>query len=38
MRLYEKYGFRTVGIYHEQGLVEGPCVATIVLEKLLDEI
>jgi L-amino acid N-acyltransferase YncA len=38
MRLYEKFGFRTVGIYREQGLVDGRWVDTIVMEKLLDEV
>jgi phosphinothricin acetyltransferase len=33
--LYEKFGFRTVGIYHEQGLLDGAWVDTIVMEKLL---
>ncbi|HXH09638.1 MAG TPA: arsinothricin resistance N-acetyltransferase ArsN1 family A [Alphaproteobacteria bacterium] len=37
MRLYEKFGFRTVGIYHEQGLVDGRWVDTIIMEKMLDE-
>jgi phosphinothricin acetyltransferase len=36
LRLYEKFGFRTVGIYHEQGLVDGCWVDTIIMEKLLD--
>jgi phosphinothricin acetyltransferase len=35
MGLYEKLGFRTVGIYHEQGLLDGRWVDTIVMEKLL---
>jgi phosphinothricin acetyltransferase len=35
MRLYRKRGFRTVGIYHEQGLVDGRWVDAIVMEKLL---
>ncbi len=35
MRLYERFGFRTVGIYYEQGLVDGRWVDTIVMEKLL---
>lgn len=35
MRLYERSGFRTVGIYHEQGLVDGHWVDTIIMEKLL---
>ncbi|HSF07662.1 MAG TPA: GNAT family N-acetyltransferase [Methylomirabilota bacterium] len=33
--LYEKFGFRTVGIYHEQGLLDGAWVDTIAMEKLL---
>jgi phosphinothricin acetyltransferase len=33
--LYEKFGFRTVGIYHEQGLLDGKWVDTIAMEKLL---
>jgi L-amino acid N-acyltransferase YncA len=33
--LYEKMGFRTVGIYEEQGLLDGRWVDTIVMEKLL---
>jgi len=35
MALYEKMGFRTVGIYREQGLLDGRWVDTIVMEKLL---
>lgn len=35
MALYEKYGFRTVGIYREQGLLDGKWVDTIVMEKIL---
>jgi L-amino acid N-acyltransferase YncA len=37
LRLYEKFGFRTVGVYHEQGLVDGHWVDTILMEKLFDE-
>lgn len=37
MRLYEKFGFRTVGIYREQGLIDGRWVDTIIMEKLFDE-
>jgi len=37
MRLYEKFAFRTVGIYREQGLVDGRWVDTIIMEKLLDQ-
>jgi phosphinothricin acetyltransferase len=35
MALYAKHGFRTVGIYKEQGLLDGQWVDTIVMEKLL---
>lgn len=35
MALYEKYGFRTVGIYREQGRLDGRWVDTIIMEKLL---
>jgi L-amino acid N-acyltransferase YncA len=35
MALYERMGFRTVGIYKEQGLLDGRWVDTIVMEKLL---
>jgi phosphinothricin acetyltransferase len=34
-RLYERQGFRTVGIYHEQGQLDGKWVDVIVMEKLL---
>ena len=33
--LYEKMGFRTVGVYEEQGLLDGRWVDTIIMEKLL---
>lgn len=33
--LYEKFGFRTVGTYREQGLLDGHWVDTVVMEKLL---
>lgn len=36
MALYEKFGFRTVGIYKEQGRLDGRWVDTIIMEKLLD--
>lgn len=36
MRLYEKFGFRTVGIYREQGWLDGRWVDTIIMEKLFD--
>ena len=35
MRLYERFGFRTVGIYHEQGMIDGRWIDTIIMEKLL---
>ena len=35
MKLYETMGFRTVGIYEEQGQLDGRWVDTIVMEKLL---
>jgi len=35
MALYERIGFRTVGVYKEQGLLYGRWVDTIVMEKLL---
>jgi len=35
MALYAKAGFRTIGIYHEQGQLDGTWVDTIVMEKLL---
>ncbi|MGI8554286.1 MAG: arsinothricin resistance N-acetyltransferase ArsN1 family A [Dehalococcoidia bacterium] len=35
MRLYERHGFLTVGIYHEQGMLDGRWVDVIVMEKLL---
>jgi len=36
MTLYEKLGFRTVGIYKEQGKLDGKWVDTIIMEKLLE--
>jgi phosphinothricin acetyltransferase len=35
MALYEKMGFRTVGVYKEQGQLDGRWVDTIVMERLL---
>ena len=35
MRLYKRFGFRTVGIYHEQGMIDGRWIDTIIMEKLL---
>jgi phosphinothricin acetyltransferase len=34
--LYERHGFRVVGVYKEQGLLDGRWVDTIIMEKLLD--
>ncbi len=36
MRLYERFGFRTVGIYKEMGLVDGKWTDTIIMEKMLE--
>jgi phosphinothricin acetyltransferase len=35
MALYTRLGFRTVGIYKEQGLLDGQWVDTIVMERIL---
>jgi phosphinothricin acetyltransferase len=35
MRLYERHRFATVGIYHEQGMLDGRWVDVVVMEKLL---
>lgn len=35
MALYTKHGFRTVGIFKEQGRLDGRWVDTIIMEKLL---
>lgn len=35
MRLYERHGFVTVGIYHEQGMLDGRWVDVITMEKML---
>jgi L-amino acid N-acyltransferase YncA len=35
MALYTKLGFRTVGIYREQGQLDGKWVDTVIMEKLL---
>jgi phosphinothricin acetyltransferase len=35
MGLYTKHGFRTVGIFKEQGQLDGRWVDTIIMEKLL---
>ena len=34
MRLYERHGFKTVGVYHEQGQLDGRWIDVIVMEKL----
>lgn len=34
--LYERAGFRRVGVYREQGRLDGRWVDTIIMEKLLD--
>jgi L-amino acid N-acyltransferase YncA len=34
MRLYERHGFTTVGIYHEQGMLDGRWIDVIIMEKL----
>jgi L-amino acid N-acyltransferase YncA len=36
MAAYRRAGFREVGIYREQGLLDGKWVDTIVMEKILD--
>jgi phosphinothricin acetyltransferase len=36
MRLYRRHGFRDVGTYHQQGVLDGRWVDTIVMELLLD--
>jgi phosphinothricin acetyltransferase len=36
MRAYQRAGFRAVGIYREQGRLDGRWVDTIVMEKILD--
>ncbi|GHO79033.1 hypothetical protein KSD_68040 [Ktedonobacter sp. SOSP1-85] len=35
MRLYERHDFRKVGVYHEQGLLDGQWVDVVLMEKLL---
>jgi phosphinothricin acetyltransferase len=37
MKLYERHGFRTVGIYKEQGKLDGNWVDVIIMEKLLGQ-
>jgi phosphinothricin acetyltransferase len=36
MRLYRRFGFREVGVYREQGQLDGRWVDVIVMEKLLE--
>jgi phosphinothricin acetyltransferase len=36
MALYRKFGFRTVGIYREQGKLDGRWVDTILMERILE--
>jgi phosphinothricin acetyltransferase len=36
MRLYERHGFRTVGVYKEQGRLDDRWVDVIIMEKLLE--
>jgi L-amino acid N-acyltransferase YncA len=35
VRLYERLGFSRVGVYHEQGMLDGQWVDTLIMEKLL---
>ncbi len=35
VRLYTRHGFSTVGVYHEQGLLDGRWVDVLLMEKLL---
>src|SRR3954453_6610745 len=37
MRLYTRFGFREVGLYREQGFLDGRWVDVIIMERLLDE-
>ena len=36
MRLYRRFGFREVGVYQEQGVLDGRWVDTVIMELLLD--
>lgn len=36
MRLYMRQGFRTVGVYHEQGMLDGQWVDVMLMEKVFD--
>ncbi|MBL8126226.1 MAG: GNAT family N-acetyltransferase [Chloroflexia bacterium] len=35
MRLYERHGFTQVGVYHEQGMLDGKWVDVVVMERML---
>ena len=35
--MYERAGFRRVGVYREQGLLDGRWVDTVVMEKIIDD-
>jgi phosphinothricin acetyltransferase len=37
MRLYTRFGFREVGVYREQGLLDGRWVDVVIMERLLGE-
>lgn len=37
VHLYRKYGFRRVGVYRRQGMLDGRWMDTLVMERLLDE-
>ena len=37
MRLYARFGFREVGVYREQGMLDGGWVDVLVMELLLEE-
>ena len=37
MRLYKHFGFREVGVYREQGLLDGAWVDVVIMERLLSE-
>ncbi len=37
LRLYRRFGFREVGVYREQGLLDGRWVDVVVMERLLGE-
>jgi L-amino acid N-acyltransferase YncA len=36
MRLYRRHGFREVGVYREQGLLDGRWVDVVVMERVLE--